>query len=1200
MPSPGKKTLKDLHLASNVGELNKLADPGLPVDRNANPSPYIKSADKVYLRAQGDDLEGDEENAYVYYMRYFNIICLIKKSNKYTGNKKYFDNLLGKTKIIKSIERAEALQGSLHKRYDKLKAQKEADKKAQEEAKQKEEEDKKKLASIKGKHGSGTDSDSGFDSDIDSLLNGNGILSSSSDVYQKLKVNHNSILAPKTSENSNGTLISGFESPRSSTDGVLCVSAQDLYNMMTVENESKIMILDCRPHAMFVENRIKSSCCISIPAELLDEGVSVGSIERRLPEVTRKIWKRRGEKEFVILMDESTKIADITPECRIQRLKDVIFTFDSYSSLKREPLFLDGGFHSWLWHYPSLALKAELPKVQSQPKAVTPVDLSSLDYPELPEEKISSPQLPLSPETGPINNSLLYPVIPTAGVENVSGTFTNPKGSTDSDKSLPPSSMAPLQPSANLPPPGLQHGENAPSSGFSPAHKAGPKPGIPPTGPSSQTGFPLPGQSDIRSSQIGSPRMDSLNMPSSQPGAPLLRPGVAPFLASGPPPSVGIAPQAVPHAVIPNVAGPRAPGSLPNATVPRPSSQPIFQPSIPGSAPPMVPITQPSSFPSATVPKPSSQPGVPFQSPSSIPSPRPGIPPSQPTSSQSTSPSNMSVPGVQPASVNSPSSVASQIHSVAPLQVTPTVSTSSSTAGPQRYSQSSMRSQGPGVVPPSVPGQVPHQVAQSVQPGHQPQVPPVSQVPRGDRQVPGQSSLSTAQPRQVTSTSIPGTDPRNNASGSQNSVNASHVPPPGSVHHSPRSQPRSNSSPNLAKISDQGSSGPKTPIIDRLSKPDIEQTGPARPVFNRSAKPLSANQLDSFNPSYGGLGTGLTGLRNLGNTCYMNSVVQCLSSVAPLAAYFISGAYREDINRSNRDGTRGELAENFSVLVRVMHSGQFKFVSPGEFKRTVGKFKSQFSGYDQQDSQELLAFLMDGLQEDLNKVKTKPYLKAPADDLDPQTSATIAWENHKKRNASIMVELFDGLFMSTVKCMVCSKESRTFDTFSNLTLPLPSHASRCTLQDCLALFTKPEKMSGDDKWFCPKCQQRREASKTIQIWRLPAILIIHLKRFQYEGMWRQKLQTNVSFPMTQLDMSNFVVGPKSTPRYNLHAVSNHYGTMHGGHYTAFGKSVYDKKWYKFDDQYVTEMSSRDVSTSAGYLLFYTSFDFQPPKYLIKS
>ena len=77
-------------------------------------------------------------------------------------------------------------------------------------------------------------------------------------------------------------------------------------------------------------------------------------------------------------------------------------------------------------------------------------------------------------------------------------------------------------------------------------------------------------------------------------------------------------------------------------------------------------------------------------------------------------------------------------------------------------------------------------------------------------------------------------------------------------------------------------------------------------------------------------------------------------------------------------------------------------------------------------------------------------------------------------------------------------------------------------------------------------------------------------------MWRQKLQTSVSFPMSNLDMSNYVVDPKSTLRYNLHAVSNHYGTIYSGHYTAFAKTVYDKKWYKFDDQYVTEMSPNGV------------------------
>ena len=73
-------------------------------------------------------------------------------------------------------------------------------------------------------------------------------------------------------------------------------------------------------------------------------------------------------------------------------------------------------------------------------------------------------------------------------------------------------------------------------------------------------------------------------------------------------------------------------------------------------------------------------------------------------------------------------------------------------------------------------------------------------------------------------------------------------------------------------------------------------------------------------------------------------------------------------------------------------------------------------------------------------------------------------------------------------------------------------------------------------------------------------------------------------------MSSYVVGPKSATRYNLHAVSNHYGTMHGGHYTAFAKSVYDKKWYKFDDQYVTEMSPREVTVC--FVLFWSKISHE--------
>uniref|UniRef100_A0A8C7G4A6 Ubiquitin carboxyl-terminal hydrolase 4 n=1 Tax=Oncorhynchus kisutch TaxID=8019 RepID=A0A8C7G4A6_ONCKI len=188
---------------------------------------------------------------------------------------------------------------------------------------------------------------------------------------------------------------------------------------------------------------------------------------------------------------------------------------------------------------------------------------------------------------------------------------------------------------------------------------------------------------------------------------------------------------------------------------------------------------------------------------------------------------------------------------------------------------------------------------------------------------------------------------------------------------------------------------------------------------------------------------GLCGLSNLGNTCFMNSALQCLSNASPLTEYFLDDQYEAEINRENPLGMRGEIAESYADLVKQMWLSRSSYVAPRTFKTQVGRFAPQFSGYQQQDSQELLAFLMDGLHEDLNRVKKKPYLALQdAGGRKDEIVAKEAWTNHRLRNDSIIVDIFHGLFKSTLVCPECAKVSVTFDPFCYLTLPLPMKKDR--------------------------------------------------------------------------------------------------------------------------------------------------------------
>ncbi|GMF17810.1 unnamed protein product [Phytophthora lilii] len=367
---------------------------------------------------------------------------------------------------------------------------------------------------------------------------------------------------------------------------------------------------------------------------------------------------------------------------------------------------------------------------------------------------------------------------------------------------------------------------------------------------------------------------------------------------------------------------------------------------------------------------------------------------------------------------------------------------------------------------------------------------------------------------------------------------------------------------------------------------------------------------------------GLVGLQNLGNTCCL----QCVSNLPAIVKYFHLGLYVREINESS--STKGALANAFGDLIKALWTGdKFTATRPVELKRVIGKVASRFTGYDQQDAQEFLRFVLDGLHEDLNRVKKKPayYEIKDRPEAKDRDISDEYWKFYLERNVSALSELFCGQLRSEIRCETCNHRSLCFDVFWDLSLPVPKKSGKnsaashlrisssffsggrtasssdassssssspnggMSIHDCLKAYTEQEFLSDDAAYYCTKCKTHRSVAKKISVYRLPNVLVLHLKRFSFSTFSRDKVSTSISFPAQSLDLAEYCASDAvldGSTLYDLTGIVHHMGSLNGGHYTAECLNADTQEWFDFNDASVTAIKKPELYSSSAYMLFY--------------